>query len=239
MGRLTLIRHGQASFLAEDYDNLSDLGRKQCRLLGEYWVAHGMRYTQFYIGPRKRHRQSAEEAASAYRDAGLPAPELVMLPALDEFAWGELMRHAKEVLPQSSEHMAALRKAFDEAPNADEKYRTVQRLVEAVTRMWVEGEIDEPHIESWPAFIERVHGAIAGITAEAAGGARIAAFTSGGTVAATMHYALHSPALKTLELIWTLRNGALTEFLFTGERFNLSCFNEAPHLPRPELWTFR
>ena len=36
MGNLTLIRHGQASFGEKDYDNLSDLGRKQGHLLGEY-----------------------------------------------------------------------------------------------------------------------------------------------------------------------------------------------------------
>ncbi len=239
MGKLVLVRHGQASFLSDDYDNLSDLGRRQCRLLGEHWVAHGLMHDRFYIGPRKRHRQSAEEAASAYRDAGLPEPELLLLPTLDEFGWGELMRHAHEVLHADNPHLAKLLAAFDDAPDPAEKHRTLQHLVEAVTQMWVNGEIDEPHIESWPAFLDRVHGAINEITAGIGSGERIAAFTSGGTVAATMHYALDTPAQKTLELIWTLRNGALTEFLFSGDRFNLSCFNEAPHLPKPELWTFR
>jgi len=37
MGTLYLVRHGQASFGAADYDNLSELGHKQSARLGEYW----------------------------------------------------------------------------------------------------------------------------------------------------------------------------------------------------------
>ena len=37
MGQLILVRHGQASFGAEDYDQLSDLGKRQGYRLGEYW----------------------------------------------------------------------------------------------------------------------------------------------------------------------------------------------------------
>ncbi|MGH9676067.1 MAG: phosphoglycerate mutase family protein, partial [Candidatus Acidiferrum sp.] len=44
MGRLVLVRHGQASFLQQDYDKLSELGEKQSRLLGEYWVRHKTRF---------------------------------------------------------------------------------------------------------------------------------------------------------------------------------------------------
>lgn len=37
MGQLLLVRHGQASFGADDYDQLSDLGKRQSIRLGEYW----------------------------------------------------------------------------------------------------------------------------------------------------------------------------------------------------------
>src|SRR3984893_14433603 len=43
MGLITLVRHGQASFLKEDYDKLSELGELQARTLGEYWVARDVR----------------------------------------------------------------------------------------------------------------------------------------------------------------------------------------------------
>jgi len=37
MGQLLLVRHGQASFGADDYDQLSAMGQKQSIRLGEYW----------------------------------------------------------------------------------------------------------------------------------------------------------------------------------------------------------
>lgn len=36
MGTLYLVRHGQASFGADDYDQLSPLGQRQSVRLGEY-----------------------------------------------------------------------------------------------------------------------------------------------------------------------------------------------------------
>ena len=54
MSRLFLIRHGQASFLEENYDKLSVLGEKQARLLGEYWAQQRVAVDQVYSGPRTR-----------------------------------------------------------------------------------------------------------------------------------------------------------------------------------------
>lgn len=240
MSRLTLVRHGQASFLSDDYDKLSDLGKRQCRLLGEYWAQHGVKLDRVFCGPRRRHRESAEEAAVGYLDAcGQPMPEVVKMPELDEFAWGPLLLHAREVLSEQHEHMRTLRHAYDDAPTPEEKHRTLQHLIEAVTQLWIRAEIQDPKIEPWADFLNRVLGAIETMTADSPSGTRVAVFTSGGTVSACMHHSLHLPAERTIELVWTLRNGALTEFLYSGSRFNLSCFNEAPHLTSPELWTFR
>ena len=42
MSRIVLVRHGQASFWAAEYDQLSPLGIEQSRLLGEHWGASTM-----------------------------------------------------------------------------------------------------------------------------------------------------------------------------------------------------
>ncbi|HEX5612745.1 MAG TPA: phosphoglycerate mutase family protein, partial [Burkholderiales bacterium] len=44
MAELYLVRHAQASFGTEDYDRLSELGRRQARWLGEYFAERGMRF---------------------------------------------------------------------------------------------------------------------------------------------------------------------------------------------------
>jgi hypothetical protein len=74
---------------------------------------------------------------------------------------------------------------------------------------------------------------------EAAGSKRkLAAFTSGGTMAAAMGLALNLDDEKTLELMWVVHNAAYTEFLFSRGRFSMMTFNAIPHLTKPHLLTF-
>ena len=60
MGNLYVVRHGQASFGADDYDQLSALGQKQSVRLGEYWRERGMTFEAVITGSLKRHRQTWE-----------------------------------------------------------------------------------------------------------------------------------------------------------------------------------
>ena len=60
MGMLYLIRHGQASAHAEDYDQLSELGKIQGRIIGNH--LSDKQIDAIYIGPRKRHLQTYEAA---------------------------------------------------------------------------------------------------------------------------------------------------------------------------------
>ena len=64
MGRLFLVRHAQASFLSQNYDQLSALGETQARLLGEYWARRKMTFDRVCVGPAIRHRQTAQIANS-------------------------------------------------------------------------------------------------------------------------------------------------------------------------------
>src|SRR3954447_5496055 len=77
MGTLYLVRHGQASFGAADYDNLSELGHRQAVRLGEYWRERGMRFDAVITGTLKRHKQTWEGIAQGLglsRDDVLPWP---------------------------------------------------------------------------------------------------------------------------------------------------------------------
>ena len=61
MAKLFVVRHGQASFGAEDYDALSDLGRQQARWLGDYFAERGIRFQRAMSGSLKRQRDTARE----------------------------------------------------------------------------------------------------------------------------------------------------------------------------------
>ena len=60
MSSLTLVRHAQASFFADNYDQLSEQGESQSTALGNYWLAQDRRIDEVYVGPRARHQQTAE-----------------------------------------------------------------------------------------------------------------------------------------------------------------------------------
>ena len=95
MALLTLVRHGQASYMAENYDKLSPLGEQQARKLGEFWLRSGTRFQQVFQGPAERHGRTASIVAEVFADAGEPWPEPVTVPEMDEFDGllrGEVMR---------------------------------------------------------------------------------------------------------------------------------------------------
>ena len=58
MGTLYLVRHGQASFGAEDYDRLSPMGMQQSVRLGEYFARKGVRFEAAITGTLVRHAQT-------------------------------------------------------------------------------------------------------------------------------------------------------------------------------------
>ena len=70
MGQLYLVRHGQASFGADDYDQLSELGQRQSRRLGEHWAERGVVFDAVITGTLKRHAQTWAGIASG---AGIDA----------------------------------------------------------------------------------------------------------------------------------------------------------------------
>lgn len=146
MANIYFIRHGQASFLKTDYDQLSDLGLAQAKALGQYWSRTGQPVDQIFSGQLKRQIQTAQaflEGAGTYypicTDAGFDehhGPEIVKPYYPDKFALEQ------EVLESDFE---AVRRNF---------YGTYFKL--AIP--WVRNELDSKligHLESWGAFRRR------------------------------------------------------------------------------------
>jgi broad specificity phosphatase PhoE len=248
MALLTLVRHGQASFLESKYDKLSERGERQARILGEYWLETGATFDQVYYGPACRHLRTGEIVAEVYRRADATWPEPVTLPELDEYPGIEVMRTFLPGLMERYEDIRALEAEFrqnarhgvaGEAGDRSAAFRIYDKLFQRITRMWVDEELDSPEVESWQNFCERVDRGVAAIREGALKNGRMVVFTSGGVIAATVRKALDLSPQRTLELSWTSRNASYTEFLFSAERFSLSSFNNHPHLEDEELWTYR
>ncbi len=235
MSVLVLVRHGQASVHAADYDRLSALGEEQGRVLGEHWADKGERFDRVVVGPLRRQRQTSEAVAAVFRRRGLdwPAPE--SMAELDEHQGPAVIEHNSAALFREIGVSPAEQDAGGEAGSL-RRYLKIYRLG---TRRWIRGALETPpgH-EPWADFRARVEAGIGRLTGGDARGQRIAAFTSGGVVAAAVGLALGLDDRKVLELSWRVRNAALTELLFGGGRLALDTFNTMPHLREERLVTY-
>lgn len=231
MATLHLIRHGQASFGAADYDQLSSTGYHQARVLGR-WQEATQAPDAVYCGTLQRHRQTlaAMEEGADTSWAGIRGE----LSGLNEFdhlavlhawnpAWEDRAVMARE-LAQSD----APRRAFQEA------------FVAAVER-WVSGRHESDYHETWQDFQGRVWQAIETIMKENAGAGHIYAITSGGPVSVVAQRLLNLDDRKALGLNTVLANTSVSRMLFSGKRRSLAVFNNFSHLEAedPALVTYR
>ena len=236
MSVLFLVRHGQASFHGDDYDQLSERGTEQARRLGVHWVERNLIFDHVYLGPRRRHRQTLEAVAAVYRERGLNWPAPVELAELDEHSGQDVLTRSLPDLARRDPLIREMQETWRKDPEAAQ--REFLRLFQKVARMWVRRELSLPDLEAWHQFRDRVGRGLANITSGAGRKKKVVAFSSGGPVAAAMGRALSLDDEKTLELSWVVWNAAYTEFLFSSGRFSLLAFNTTPHLADSQLLTF-
>ena len=239
MGRLFLVRHAQASFLSQNYDQLSALGQTQARLLGEYWAKHNVVFDRVCSGPAVRHRQTTQLVCEAYRKAGRDFPSPCVMDEFDEFQGDAVLSQSLPELLANKDQIREFHSALQNSKEEASKRANFQRLFQAVISMWVNGEIAPPGLESWQDFCDRVNRGLSAFLGKARRGEHGVIFTSGGPVSVAVQRALHLSAQDTLQVAWMPRNCSFSEFLFSGERFTLSSFNSIPHLDDESLLTHR
>jgi broad specificity phosphatase PhoE len=239
MSTLALVRHAQASFFSENYDQLSPLGEEQARLLGQYWVRRGVRFDEVYTGPRARQIETAALAGEAFAKAGLPWPDPQFVDELDEHHVDRLIKLTMSDIAKRYPEVGRLHADYQKAELPRDKHRSFQLMFEEVVKLWVAGQVAAPGIESWAEFCQRVVTGMKRILSGGRRGRSVAAFSSVGAITVCLRTALECPDLAALDLGWRLRNCAITDFVFSGDRVTLEGFNAYPHLDDPAMWTYR
>jgi broad specificity phosphatase PhoE len=239
MSSLTLVRHGQASFFAEEYDKLSPLGETQAALLGDHWVKRGLVFDEVYSGPRSRQARTAEIVGDRYRQAGGHWPEPITLPELDEYDLNGLVGKLIPDLMAKDPGFGDLVQGYLQSKPESERSRTFQRMFEVLLRHWQKLPHAFDGLESWLAFRDRVNLGIERIRSRPGNGRRVVAFTSGGFIGTAVHLAVGASEHAALEMNWRIRNCSLTDFIFSRDRLTLDSFNAVPHLEDAAAWTYR
>jgi broad specificity phosphatase PhoE len=220
MGVVLLVRHGQASFGADDYDVLSETGVEQSRRLGRVLAEQGLAPVAVVHGAMRRQRDTAAEMIEAAGWSVTPEVDA----GWDEFDHLALMAHGRD----DPEGLVGLDK------------RTFQRLFDDATDRWSSGAHDEEYAEPWPAFLDRAAQALRRILARE--GVSVVV-SSGGPIAAVCA-ALVDPvaAPEQVPRLWkafddVTVNASVTRVLNGSSGRRLLSFNEHSHLPR-ELVTY-
>lgn len=216
MGHLYLVRHGQASFGADDYDQLSALGRRQAVRLGAYWRERGMRFDAVITGTLKRHRQTWEGIAEGL---GLEAQDVRPWPGLDEY--------------DSEAVIATIHPEKLQKPDTPELYRHHFRLLRDGLGAWMAGRTAPAGMPSYADFLAGVTTALDHVRAEHHG-ATVLVVSSGGPISTAVGHVLGMRPETTIELNMRIRNTAVTEFVFTPKRHMLLTYNTLPHLDGPD-----
>lgn len=226
MGILLLVRHGQASFDADDYDVLSASGRLQSRVLGRWLAEREVRPDVVLHGRMRRQRDTAVEMAEAAGWAVTPEED----PGWDEFD------HLGVVAAYPHEPWMGV-------PGDRLDRRGFQRLFTRAVARWVGGE-QEGYAETYLGFADRVAGALGRASERAGPGGTVVVCSSGGPIAASVAALLlpeadavgRAPAWQRLNTV--VVNAAYSRVIVGATGAHLLTFNEHPHLGA-DLLTYR
>lgn len=231
MSQITIVRHGQASFGADDYDQLSALGKKQALALGDYFVKQKRTFDSIYLGDLKRHKQTLDQIQKAFQLKDIVLPQATVLPGLNEHHGPRIVRKHFEKLKKEDSPMGEWARAFEPQKGASPKYF---RYYNKITSAWSKGEIQDEEIESWSDFRLSVESALSRIRSENKGSKNILVVSSGGPLSVfvgTSFVAKNEDIMSMAQLVY---NCAYAQLLYSGERINLQSFNRLA-FTNPEL----
>ena len=226
MGKLLLVRHGQASWGADDYDVLSPLGWEQARTLGDSLGARNLVPDLVLHGSMRRHRETSEATLERARWNGVEV--------LEDQGWNEF------------DHLGML--AAEPVPFGDREPSPAefQAWFETATDRWTSGDHDADYAESFSGFGERVIGALQRTQDLVGPDGTAVVFTSGGPVswvaAALLAGGPRDPDPAAARIWASLNrvvvNSSVTKVVHGSRGTTLVSFNEHVHL-EGDVLTYR
>jgi broad specificity phosphatase PhoE len=213
MGQLFLVRHGQASLGAADYDQLSALGQQQSQRLGEHWHAQGITFDAVITGAMNRHAQTL-----AGIQQGMETQHKAQV-------WSGLNEYDAEAVIRALQPRELVK------PTTAEGYKQYFRLLRDGLTQWMAGVVSPQGMPSYAEFVLGVTAALDHIRQQHEG--NVLLVSSGGPIATAVAQVLRTSPETSIELNMRMRNSAVTEFSFNPKRHSLVSFNSLPHFETP------
>jgi broad specificity phosphatase PhoE len=223
---ILLVRHGQASFGAADYDRLSPLGEEQSLITADALAVRGLKIQRIISGTLRRQRGTAAPlAARLGQDAEVDG-------RWNEYSMDDIIA-AHSPAPAQPETTTTGGSALSSAE--------FQNVLEAALTGWIEAADATTAQESWPAFHARIDTALHELAASLDTGMTALVFTSGGVIATVCAELLDVAAPQLLLLNRVSVNTGVTKIVAGRRNLSLISFNDHSHLERDSagLITYR
>ena len=232
MGAIYLLRHGQASFGSNNYDQLSATGHAQARVLGRALQARGVQPDVLISGSMQRHQ---ETAAGALAELGLP-PEtpLIEHAGVNEFDHENVIEVAE---PRYADKLVMM----SEMAATGDPRRSFQKFFQDAVSRWVGGNHDDEYQEPWSVFKLRCVSALDDLVRQTPPKGTTLVFTSGGTISVICAHLLGLNDSQAFTINWTLANAGISKVLSGRDGLHLVSINEHAHLEgcEPPMLTYR
>ena len=231
MTTIYLIRHGQASFGASHYDQLSPNGELQAKLLGQYFNQI-LKETPYVIaGSMQRHQQTARIALEEC------FPEAKICTQSD---WNEF--NHQQVFAQYEPRFNQPELLKQDVAKESHPRAYLAKIFEGAIQRWTGGEYHHEYEESWPHFKQRVESALTHLCheLEKTKPRYAIVFTSGGVISVAAGKILELSPEKTFALNWAITNTSLTTLRLVGNQPQLLSLNEHHFIKavQPQLLTW-
>lgn len=208
MGAVFLVRHGQASFGAADYDVLSERGVEQSELVGRELARREVHPAAAYRGTLSRQRATSV-AALAECAPGVPAVEDARF---DEYDFADILAAHGE--PGQGETTDP---------------RAFQRGLDTALLDWMAAGKASPCARSWPDFRDGARAALDEVFAALGSGEQAVVTTSGGVIAAVCAGLLGVEGAGVVRLNRVVVNASVTKLVSGRTGTSLLSFNEHAH----------
>lgn len=239
MGKLYILRHGQADSLGANYDQLTPLGFLQAQRFGEYILRMDWEIDFFACGSLQRQTQTMESIVSTIKlkknySNKENSISYKIMNELNEFDGALWKKMAEKVAKEDKEFydtMVEYRQLKSQShPNVRSYF---QKIIQRILKEWLHGLHDDIH--SFDTYHDTVISSLDQIPKNSK---NILFVTSATPIAIFAGYSLGLEKKKYLSFMDFICNTSLSIYEWEAGQLQLVTFNSFPHILCSEEFTY-
>lgn len=223
MASIILVRHGQASFGAQNYDQLSATGERQAKALGCHFNRCDIQPSLVLSGNMSRHIATRDHCLAQMDPVKSLSHTAIINPEWNEFDHENVLSvfDARLSSPQSTGAFLS--------SQTNPAHAFITLFTQAITQ-WQLQEDNTAYTESWLHFKQRINRAMQQLIEQVSEQDIAIVYTSGGVISALILDLLVMPNEQMMTLNQQVINASMTKIFVKHKQAHLVSFNEHAYL---------